>query len=126
MAAGPIGIESLVRTTLPASVSACTHQLATKLSIILSNRRGLTVVALENAVVHVGGAAIACGDGQGVASHIDLAGNIDSCIRARGKLSPGLVDLSVRTQTSTADIDASETTTHGIDHRDGNTGTGRQ
>lgn len=55
----------------------------------------VAVLALEDAAVHVGGAAAASVDLHAVAAHVGLTRDVNGGVVAGGELAPGVVDLPV-------------------------------
>ena len=82
---------------------------------------GDAVVADEGALVVVGLASGADLGDEFVAAHVDLAGNINGGVRARGELSPGVVDLSDPGDASGLVVEAGPSTADTVGEGDGDT-----
>ena len=85
----------------PTLAASCITSGSRMRAIAVLERVGTGVATLvatladKNAFVHVAGAATGGSHGHGIATHVNLAGDIDGGVLAGRELTPGVTDLAV-------------------------------
>lgn len=104
-------------------VTALASSLAVLEVVFARSAAAVAVLALEDALVHVGVAAARGLDLHAVTAHVGLAGDVDSGVRTSGELAPGVENLTVL-ENGDAVVQSGKGTSDVLGHGDGDTVTG--